>query len=84
MDYWWMAALSWIPYIALMAGGIAWIVYRTLVYLRNERERESRWTELASDDQFKEYLKTLGTNKTDDPDGSNQEKKEGGAAGSTE
>jgi len=36
-------------YLLLLLGGIAWIVYRVHVYLRAERERDSRWVEMASD-----------------------------------
>lgn len=56
----WISYIAlWISYIGVIVGGIAWIVYRLVMYLRKERERELSWADMGSDEDFKEYLQTL-------------------------
>lgn len=58
----------WIVFGAVMAGGLAWIIHKLVEYLRNEKERQAQWTELAFDEQFKEHLKSLKDKKDSDPE----------------
>lgn len=46
-------------YVVLVLAGIAWVVYRLSTYISQQRDRESRWTEMASEDEFRSYLKDL-------------------------
>ena len=56
----WISYIAlWITYVGVIVGGIVWITYRLVVYLRKERERELSWADLGSDDDFKQYLQTL-------------------------
>ncbi|MGO9568130.1 MAG: hypothetical protein ACLP5H_11365 [Desulfomonilaceae bacterium] len=46
-------------YIVLMALGLLWVISRMVLYLRNQRQIESRWSEAMYDEQFKAYLDKL-------------------------
>jgi hypothetical protein len=43
-------------YIVLMALGLLWVISRMVLYLRNQRQMESRWNEAMYDEGFKAYL----------------------------
>jgi len=49
-----------ITYLAIMALGLAWVIYRIISYLRVERERDSANQLMFSDEQFKAYLENAG------------------------
>jgi hypothetical protein len=51
-------------YILLLIAGMGWVVYRFMLYMRNERERDSRWDDMASDRQFMAYLESLKKERT--------------------
>lgn len=47
-------------YLLVMVLGLAWVVYRVLLYIRVEREREQDFSAImSSGDQFKAYLQDL-------------------------
>ena len=47
-------------YLLAMVLGLAWVVYRILLYIRVEREREQDFSALiSSGDQFRAYLQDL-------------------------
>jgi hypothetical protein len=46
-------------YVILVIVGIAWVMYRLRTYISQQRERESRWDEMAADDEFRSYVKDL-------------------------
>lgn len=46
-------------YVLLLIAGMGWVVYRFMIYMRNERERESLWDDMASDRKFMAYLESL-------------------------
>jgi len=46
-------------YVLLVIAGMGWVAYRLMMYTRNERQRESRWDDMASDRQFIAYLDSL-------------------------
>lgn len=49
-----------ITYIAALGLGILWVIYRLVVYLRAERERESMISaQMFSDSRFESYLTEL-------------------------
>jgi|GEM_PF-815635 len=48
-----------LAYCLLVLVGLVWVVYRVLIYMRSERERESRWSDMLEDEDFKKYLKQL-------------------------
>ncbi len=52
-------------YILLMLGGVAWLGYRILLYVRNERHRESVIDYMADDEQFEAYLQGLKRSQDD-------------------
>ncbi len=57
-------------YIVLMALGLLWVISKTVSYVRNQRQTESRWNEAMYDEGFKAYLDKLkeqnpGTSGTD-------------------
>lgn len=46
-------------YVILVIAGIAWIAYRLRAYVSQQKERESRWIEMASEDELRSHLKDL-------------------------
>lgn len=49
-----------ITYIAALGLGVVWVIYRLVVYLRAERERESMISaQMFSDSRFEPYLSEL-------------------------
>ncbi len=65
----WISYIAlWVIYIGVIVGGVVWIIYRLVIYLRKEREREMNWANLASDDDFKAYLETLKNQRSKDSD----------------
>jgi hypothetical protein len=49
-----------IAYILLIMAGVVWVVYRVIMYLQSERDRDSRLEETSIfDDQFRNYVETL-------------------------
>lgn len=60
-------------YIVLMAVGLLWVVFKTISYVRKQRQLEARWNNVMYDDGFKDYLDKLkeqnpGENETDSGD----------------
>jgi hypothetical protein len=49
-----------ITYLAIMALGVAWVIYRIISYLRAERERDTVTHLMFSEEQFKAYLADAG------------------------
>ncbi|GEM_PF-3647902 len=48
-----------ILYVVLVVAGIVWIVHRFRVFMRDEKERESRWVMMASDERLGGFLDSL-------------------------
>jgi hypothetical protein len=46
-------------YVLLVVAGIAWVVHRFRLFMRDERERESRWNTMASDERLNGFLESV-------------------------
>ena len=60
-------------YIVVMALGLLWVISKMVSFVRNQRQRESRWNDAIYDEEFKAYLDKLkeqapGENETDSGD----------------
>jgi hypothetical protein len=56
-------------YLLLVIAGVVWVVYRFMVFMRDERDRESKWTTIASDDRLRSFLDSLKREKKDSAKG---------------
>jgi hypothetical protein len=55
-----MSSILTVLYVLLVMGGVAYVVYRVVLYMQNERDREARLNESALvDDQFRKYLEDM-------------------------
>lgn len=59
-------------YVILVIAGVAWVTYRLRTYISEQRQRESRWAEMAAEDEIRSYVKDVRETTSTDSRGKKQ------------
>lgn len=73
-----------IGYVGLMAMGLLWVLYRIVVFVRNQRDMDRRWGGEISEAEFAAFIEEFKRNNPKRETGTNPERPGGlqGSAGS--